>query len=55
MRGFHDLFFARDPIPESLREQLVSCDAVSEDGETCRRYLLLLAQTCQVVVMTWWW
>ena len=51
MRGFHELYFEKDPIPASLSEQLDNFEMISEDGETCRRYLVLLAQTCQVMVM----
>ena len=49
MLGFHDLYFKKDPIPPHLKKGLKEMDFVSEDGgTTCRRYLLLLAETCQV-------
>ena len=48
IRGFHELYFAKDDIPESLKDQLQSHEFISDDGEKCCRYLIYLAQTCQV-------
>lgn len=59
MRGFENLFFERDPIPDADKRALVEAkkglggDFVTEEGgKTCRRYILYLAQTCQVLNTT---
>ena len=52
MIGFHDLFFKKDPIPPHLKKDLKEDEFISEDGgTTCRRYVLLLAETCQVQIL----
>ena len=48
MRAFNDLYFQKDHIPEVLQKDLENCSFISEDGESCMRYLLILASTCQV-------
>ena len=48
MKAFNDLYFKKDVIPDTLKKDLENCDFISEDGETCMRYLLILADTCQV-------
>ena len=59
IRGFESLFFEKDPIPHADKKALEAAkkglggDFVSEDGgQTCRRYILFLAQTCQVINTT---
>ena len=52
MTGFHDLYFEKVPIPAHLAKDLKKLKFISEDGgTTCRRFLLLLAQTCQVQIL----
>ena len=51
MAAFHDLYFEKDPIPAHLGKDLKEWNFISVDGgDTCCRYLLLLAQTCQVLL-----
>ena len=51
MREFHKLYFEKDPIPPELKKDLQELDFISADKETCCRYLLLLAKTCQVQIL----
>ena len=48
MEGFADLYFTRDAIPDDMSEGVEEISFISEDKETCCRYVLLLAKTCQV-------
>ena len=42
------------PVPE-LKEDLTEFEYISKDGTTCCRYLLLLAETCQVSIENFLW
>ena len=55
MKKFHDLFFDLVPIPPELNEDLTEFEYISKDGTTCCRYLLLLAETCQVSIENFLW
>ena len=52
MSGFEQLFFEYDTVPEDYKATLSNCSFLSQaredDGPTCRRYMLMLAQTMQV-------
>ena len=52
MEGFADLYFTRDAIPDNMSEGVEEISFISEDKETCCRYVLLLAKTCQVKNIT---
>ena len=59
MSKFEELFFEKDDMSPANRETLdeMGDDAfnynfIKEDGDKCRRYLLFLAQTCQVIYPT---
>ena len=52
MEGFADLYFTRDAIPDDMSEGVEEISFISEDKETCCRYVLLLAKTCQVKNIT---
>ena len=52
MEGFADLYFTRDAIPDNMSEGVEEISFIPEDKETCCRYVLLLAKTCQVKNIT---
>ena len=48
MEKFHELYFEEDKIPAKMREGLRDLELISGSETHCRRYILLLARTCDV-------
>lgn len=48
MEKFHELYFEEDEIPARMREGLRDLELISGSETHCRRYILLLARTCDV-------
>ena len=49
---FHELYFTPVKIPAHLKKTLDDSELeyISADGSTTCRYILLLAETCQVII-----
>ena len=48
MSRVHELLFTMDPIPEAMLAGLTDYHLVSGNPTHARRYLLILAETCNV-------
>ena len=48
MEKFHEHYFEEDEIPARMREGLRDLELISGSETHCRRYILLLARTCDV-------
>ena len=48
MEKFHELYFEEDEIPARMRKGLRDLELISGSETHCRRYILLLARTCDV-------